>query len=92
MFTTILLAAHPGSLAFVESIAKLFKTTFIPSAGVKNNQGGTVLFLKDLSAGEQVIRLTAPELSVIDFFTDTAGLAGSGEVSIRPVETRCKAA
>ena len=70
MFTTILLSAHPGNLAFVESIAKMFGTTFIPSTAVESNQRGTVLFLKDLSAGEQIIRLTAPDLSVIDFFTE----------------------
>ena len=70
MFTTILLAAHPGSLAFVESIAKIFKTTFVPSAAVKSNQRGTVLFMTDLSAGEQTIRLTAPGRNVIDFYTE----------------------
>ena len=70
MFTTILLAAHPGSLAFVESVAKIFKTTFIPSPAVKSNQRGTVLFLKDLSADERVIRLTAPDGNGLEFFTE----------------------
>jgi hypothetical protein len=54
MLTTILLAAHPG----------------IPSSAVKSNQRGTVLFLKDLSAGERIIRLAAPDYNVIDFFTE----------------------
>ena len=70
MFTTMLLEANPASLAFVESIARIFKTTFISSAEVKSNQRGTVLFLTDLSAGERIIRLTAPGLNVIDFSTE----------------------
>jgi hypothetical protein len=70
MFTTILFAANPASMAFVESVAKIFKTAFVLSAEVKSNQRGTVFFLTDLSAGEQIIRLTAPGLNVIDFSTE----------------------